>query len=88
MARTMISEIDLPKYFWGKAVNTTCYMLNRTLIRPILKKTPYELVYGRPSNIAYFKVFGCKCIILNVKDNLEKFNKKWDKRNFLRLFIY
>ena len=59
-------------------------MLNRALIRLILKNTPYELVYGRLFNIAYFKVFGCKCFILNVKDNLEKFDKKSDEIIFQR----
>ena len=43
MARTMLCEGNLPKYFWAEAVNTACYILNRVLIRPILKKTPYEL---------------------------------------------
>jgi len=33
--------------FWADAVNTACYVLNRVLIRPILKKTPYELFKGR-----------------------------------------
>ena len=42
-ARTMLNENNLPKYFWAQAVNTFCYILNRVLLRPILKKTPYEL---------------------------------------------
>ena len=41
--RTMLNENNLPKYFWAQAVNTFCYILNRVLLRPILKKTPYEL---------------------------------------------
>ena len=43
MARTMLNENSLPKYFWAEAVNTACYVLNRVLIRPNLNKTPYEL---------------------------------------------
>ncbi|WKA03735.1 hypothetical protein VitviT2T_021825 [Vitis vinifera] len=43
MARTMLNENNLPKYFWVEEVNTSCYVLNRILLRPILKKTPYEL---------------------------------------------
>ena len=71
MARTMLNENNLPKYFWVEAVNTSCYVLNRVLLRPILKKTPYELWKNKKPNISYFKVFGCKCFILNTKDNLE-----------------
>jgi transposase InsO family protein len=58
MARTMLCENSLPKYFWAEAVNTACYVLNRVLIRPILKKTPYELWNGRKPNIGYFHAFG------------------------------
>jgi len=38
----MLNETSLPKYFWTDVVNTTSYVLNCLLIRPILKKTPYD----------------------------------------------
>ena len=47
LARTMLNESKLPKYFWADAVYTATYVLNRTLIKPILKKTTYELYKGR-----------------------------------------
>jgi len=34
LARIMLSESSLPKYFWVDAVNTSCYVMNRVLIRP------------------------------------------------------
>ena len=83
MARTMLNENNLPKYFWAEVVNTSCYVLNRILLRPILKKTPYELWKNKKPNISYFKVFGCKCFILNPKDNLGNFDAKSDVRMFL-----
>ncbi|KAH9650254.1 hypothetical protein KPL70_026300 [Citrus sinensis] len=83
MARTMLNENALPKYFWAEAVNTACYVLNRVLIRPNLNKTPYELWKDRKPNIGYFKVFGCKCFVLNTKDNLGKFDSKFDVGIFL-----
>ncbi|KAH9791908.1 hypothetical protein KPL71_003919 [Citrus sinensis] len=83
MARTMLNENALPKYFWAEAVNTACYVLNRVLIRPNLNKTPYELWKDRKPNIGYFKVFGCKCFVLNTKDNLGKFDSKSDVGIFL-----
>ena len=43
MARTMLCENSLPKHFWAKAVNTTCYVQNKILIKPLIKKTPYEI---------------------------------------------
>ena len=84
MACTMLCENDLPRYFWAEAINTACYILNRVLIRSILKKTPYELWKGRKPSIRYFHVFGCRCFILNNgKDNLSKFDAKSDEGVFL-----
>jgi len=83
LVRTILNETSLPKYFWGYAMSTTFYVLNRVLIRPILKKTPYELFKGKKPNISHLKVFGCKCFILNNgKDNLGKFDSKADERIF------
>jgi len=84
LARTLLNATDLPKYHWADAVSTACYVLNRVFIRPILKKTPYELFKGRKPNISHLKVFGCKCFILNNgKNNLGKFDPKADEGIFL-----
>ena len=81
----MLSENGLPWYFWAEAINTSCYIINRAMVRPILKKTPYELFKGKKSNLSHFKVFGCTCYILNnSKMDVEKFDKKSDKGIFLR----
>lgn len=84
LARMTLSDAKLPKYFWEDAVSTACYVSNRVNIRPILKKTPYELFKGRKPNITHFHVFGCKCFVLNNdKDNLGKFDEKSDEGIFL-----
>jgi len=84
LARTMLNKTGLPKYFWADVVSTACYVINRVLIRPILKQAPYELFRGRKPNLSHLKVFGCKCFILNNgKDNLGKFDFKSDKGIFL-----
>jgi hypothetical protein len=43
------------------------------------EKTPYELLNGTKPNIAYFRVFGCKCYILKKGTRLGKFDKKCDE---------
>jgi len=80
----MLSESSLPKYFWTDAVNTACYVMNKVLIRPILKKIPYELFNGRKPNIGHLKVFGYKCYVLNNgKESHGKFDEKTDVGIFL-----
>ena len=84
MARSMLCENRLPKYFWADVVNTACYITNHALIRPLLKKTPYELYRGKKPNVEYFRVFSCRCFILNnSKDHLRKFDSKADEGIFL-----
>ena len=79
----MFHENNLPTYFWVEVVNTSCYILNRVLIRSSLDKTPYELWKNKKPNISYFKVFGSKCFIFNTKDNLGKFDAKSNVGIFL-----
>jgi len=84
LARIMLNETLLPKYFWVDVVNTSCYELNCVLISPIIKKTPYELFKGGRLVLTYLKVFGCKCFILNNgKEQLGKFDAKVDEGIFL-----
>ena len=65
-------------------MSTVYYTLNRLLIRPILKKTPYDIYKGRKPNICHLRVFGCKCFVLNNgKESLGKFDAKFDKAIFL-----
>src|SRR4051812_49155194 len=79
MVRTMINETNMAKHFWAEAINIACYIQNRISIRPILNKTPYELLKNRRPNISYFHPFGCICYILNTKDHLDKFDSKAQK---------
>jgi hypothetical protein len=40
-----------------------------------MKKTSYELRFGRPPKVSHFRVFGCKYFILK-QDNLDKFESR------------
>ena len=84
MARTFLNETHFPKSFWDDVVNTTCYILNRVLIRPILKKTPYNLYFVRKPNVSHFHIFVYKCFMHNNgKDDLGKFDAKVDEALFI-----
>ncbi|CAN1279836.1 Retrovirus-related Pol polyprotein from transposon TNT 1-94 [Linum perenne] len=83
LSRTMLLDFNTPKRFWAEAVSTACYVLNRTLIRKELDKTPYELLKNKTPSISYFHPFGCHCFILNTKDHLGKFDAKSCEAIFL-----
>jgi hypothetical protein len=46
-------------------------------------KTAYELLTGKNPNVSYFRVFGCKCFIVNKKPKSSKFAPKVDEGIFL-----
>jgi hypothetical protein len=45
----------------------------------MLKKTSYELLSSNKPKVSYFRVFGCKCFILNMKPKTSKFTPKVDE---------
>ncbi|GJW89087.1 retrovirus-related pol polyprotein from transposon TNT 1-94 [Tanacetum coccineum] len=81
--RTMLNHAKLPKQFWGEAVNTSCYIQNRSIIVKRHRNTSYDLFRGRSPDISYFHVFGCLVHIHNHKDHLGKFDEKADDGFFL-----
>jgi hypothetical protein len=76
MARTMLDEYKNPDRFCVEAINTACYSINRLYLHRILKKTSYELLTGKKSNVSYFRVFGSKCLILIKRGRNSKFSPK------------
>ena len=84
MTKTMLIASGLPRHFLAEALYTSCSIINRCMIRPILNKTPYELFKGRKPNIMHLRVFGCTCYVHNNgKDALGKFDPRSDEAIFL-----
>ncbi|KAJ9539132.1 hypothetical protein OSB04_031865 [Centaurea solstitialis] len=82
-ARSMMAHSGVPQQFWAEAVSTACYTQNRTLIVKRTGKTAYEMVEQRKPNLDFFRVFGCKCYVLNDRENLGKFDPKSDESIFI-----
>ncbi|GJW64609.1 retrovirus-related pol polyprotein from transposon TNT 1-94 [Tanacetum coccineum] len=82
-ARTMLNSAKLSKQFWGEAVNTACYIQNRSIKVKRHGKTAYDVFRGRSLDISYFHVFGCPVHIQNHKDHLGKFDENADDGFFL-----
>ena len=49
----------LSKQFWAKAVNTACYLVNRSPSTAIDLKTPQEVWSGKPFDYIGLHIFGC-----------------------------
>nr|GEU42800.1 retrovirus-related Pol polyprotein from transposon TNT 1-94 [Tanacetum cinerariifolium] len=82
-ARTILNSTNLPKQFWGEAVNTACYTQTIYIIVKRHGKTAYDVFKGRSLYIRYFHVFGCPMHIHNHREYLGKFDEKADDGFFL-----
>ncbi|CAN6567561.1 unnamed protein product [Malus baccata var. baccata] len=62
MVHSMISSADLPVTFWGYALYTTAYLLNRVPSKSV-SQTPYEIWYGRKPSLNHIKIWGCEAYV-------------------------
>ncbi|KAL4368227.1 hypothetical protein GQ457_05G022170 [Hibiscus cannabinus] len=62
MVRSMMSHTDLPTSFWGYALETTAFTLNRVPSNSV-QKTPHEMWTGKRPNMSFMKVWGCKAYV-------------------------
>ncbi|GKD40733.1 retrovirus-related pol polyprotein from transposon TNT 1-94 [Tanacetum coccineum] len=77
-ARTMLIFSKASLFLWAEAINTACYIQNRSLIRLRYNKTLYELMQDKKPDLSFFHVFGSLCYPTNDHEDLGKFDAKAD----------
>ena len=63
-ARTLLIASFVPSHFWGEAVSTSVYLINRQPSSKLSGKCPGEVLFGKPPNYDHLRVFGCVCYVL------------------------
>ena len=61
MVRSMMSLTDLPLSFWGYALETNAFTLNRAPSKSV-EMTPYELWFGKKPKLSFLKILGLRCL--------------------------
>src|SRR4051812_39934983 len=59
MVRWMMSQSDLPLSFWGHALETAAFTLNRVPTKSV-DKIPYEIWTGKRHSLSFLKIWGCE----------------------------
>ncbi|KAK8708633.1 hypothetical protein V6N13_059671 [Hibiscus sabdariffa] len=62
MVRSMMSHTDLPTSFWGYALETAAFTLNRVPSKSV-QKTPHEMWTGRRPNMSFMRVWSCQAYV-------------------------
>src|SRR4051794_35070907 len=61
MVQSMMSLADLPLSFWGYALETTAFTLNRAPSKSV-ETTLYELWFSKKPKLSFLKVWGLRCL--------------------------
>lgn len=83
-ARAMLVDSGVSKEFWGQAVQTAAYLLNRSPTCAVqTKKTPFELWEDKKPDVSKLRVFGCS-VFVHVPSQLRK---KLDSKSWRGIFL-
>ena len=80
MVRSMMSQSDLPLSFWGYALETAAFTLNRVPSKSVVK-TPYEIWTGKSHSLSFLKIWGCEAFVKRLQS--DKLTPKSDKCIFV-----
>ena len=58
-ARCILSNAGLGRIWWAEAVNTTCYLINRSPSSAITSQILMEVWSGTPCDYSGLRIFGC-----------------------------
>src|SRR6266511_2137303 len=80
MVRSMMSLTNLPLSFWGYALETAAFTLNRAPSKSV-ETTSYELWFGNKPKLSFLKVWGCDTYVKRLQP--YKLEPKSDKCVFI-----
>lgn len=83
VARTNLCGSTLPQKFWGEAMATAVYQLNRRASTANDGMTPYERWHGKKPDVSGMKVWGCDAYVQIPKEKRKAWTKKSTKMKFV-----
>ncbi|CAA7023525.1 unnamed protein product [Microthlaspi erraticum] len=76
VAPALLFQGNLPIKFWGEAVLTAAYLINRTPSAIHLGCSPYEMLHGHKSSYDQLRVFGSECYTHRASRDKDKFGQR------------
>ncbi|KAG7536926.1 Ribonuclease H-like superfamily [Arabidopsis suecica] len=83
VARSMMFHTSVPRRYWGDAVMTACYLINRTPTKVLGDLSPFEVLNNTRPSIDHLRVFGCVCFVLVPGEQRNKLDAKSTRCMFL-----
>eukprot|EP00253_Pinus_taeda_P015604 PITA_15604 len=82
-ARRMLSGVGLGQEFWAEAMDTACYLVNRSPSSVLDDKTPQEVWTGKKPSLSHVRVFRCDVYVHVPKEKRTKLDSKSEKCIFI-----
>jgi hypothetical protein len=80
MVRSMMSQTDLPLFFWGYALEIAMFTLNRVPTKSV-ERTPHEIWTRKCPGLSFIKVWGCEAYVKRLMS--DKLTPKSDEYFFV-----
>ena len=71
MVRSMMSITRLPILFWGYALETATFTLNRAPSKSV-ETAPYEVWFGKKPKLLFLKIWGCDAYVKKLQPDKLK----------------
>eukprot|EP00253_Pinus_taeda_P028426 PITA_28426 len=82
-ARSMLSGVELGQEFWAEAVDTACYLVNRSHSSALEDKTPQEVWNGKNPSLSHLRAFECDAYVHVPKEKRTKLDSISEKCIFI-----
>ncbi|XP_011071708.1 uncharacterized protein LOC105157106 [Sesamum indicum] len=79
ITRSIMFQSSFPRHFWGDAILSATYLINRFPTAVLGWKSPYEILYNEPPSYTHLKTIGCLCFAIKSNPNQSKFDKRASK---------
>ena len=82
--RTLLIHGEVPEHFWGDAILTACYLINRMPSSVLKNNIPHSILFPHePLHPLPLRVFGSTCFVHNFSPGLDKLSPRSHKCVFL-----
>jgi len=82
--RTLLIHGEVPEHFWGDAILTACYLINRMPSSVLKNNISHSILFPHePLHPLPLRVFGSTCFVHNFSPNLDKLSLRPHKCVFL-----
>lgn len=82
-AKCMLFDAELDKAYWGEAVNTAAYVINRSISSSLQGRTPEGIWTGSNVDLSALRIFGSPVMVHVPKQR----RLKWDAKSRKLIFV-